>query len=213
MNMKKLFCLLVLVLCSCRNLPDEYYENTVYADSAIDEVIEVDYSPNNLVIGKVGIKIKELNVGADENFLWTAPSVLTLGVLNTLGYPAYRHVRAYYVVGAVFDINGNVADVYSTIGEGSVWSGCYYGYSLEDGYKLAGYQARKNGIDNLMKEIYKDENLYKAAKVAAKNKIMQLKKAEEKKKADIKKKAENEKRKTAEKKQHLKNVLDEVDDI
>lgn len=204
--MKKIVFILCAMLCSCKNLPPEYYkfDHTVKKD-----VFNYELHVNKIVtkqtervltnsrnpIGTIEIYSERMNSDASENFIWKIPSVLTLGTINLLGWPSAREVEVATIDVIVKDMDGKKVKRYSKTGTDWAMNACYYGYSSTDAKNLAFSRAYKQTLREVLLEIDNDSELYELLNETQKERIVEQKKKE---------KAKQEK---------MNKVLSEMDDM
>ena len=217
--MKKLLLLACLILCSCRTLPADTYtfkttqKNNNYRYvidskylSIFDEEIQRSLRTTGTPIATVKISDQRISRGSVDNVLWLTPSILTLGIINLVGWPAYHESTSVRVKAEVYDNAGNLVDSYSSIGSDWSIAACYYGYDPGDAEKKAYNGAYKEALEQVLSDIYNDKELPKILKGIADKEIAERRKRE----AELK--AEQEKIK-AQKQKHLNNVMSDLENL
>ena len=145
------------------------------------------------------------------------PSFLSLSTINLLGLPAGSAEYEVVLNATVYDISNKIVKEFRVKEKDWAVQAYYYGY--------AGYQTRpaallgayKKALKKITDDIYNDKDLYqqltqRVSKIQEKqHQIALKKKAEEARRKAIEQ--ENKRKKEAEKQEHLKNVLDELNDI
>jgi len=217
--MKKYLLLACLILCSCRSLPADTYQfkttqkndNYRYViDSKYPTVLEEEVTKSLRTTGpKIGtVKISDhiVSKGSGDNVLWFTPTVLTLGIINLAGWPAYHESMNVRVKADVYDNGGKLVDTFSAIGSDWSLAACYYGFDLSDAKVRAHSGAYKEALEQVLTEIYNDRELPLILKGVADKKIAE----ERKKKAEEKARQE---KLEAQKKKHLNSVMSDVEDL
>ena len=206
--MKKTFILLCLALCGCRSLPadtfmfetDQKNENYRYELDAsspyyLRSGVEQALKTRGQKIGKVVISDQKVTSGSGDNVLWLTPSVLTLGIINLVGWPAYHASETSRVTAKVYNTSNQLVDSYTAYDSDWSFAACYYGFEMGDSMQRAYSGAYKKALNKVLKQIKDDDELYNILKGRADKEVAERRKRE------------------AEKKKHLDNVMSDLENL
>lgn len=218
--MKKIILLFLVVVCGCRSLPADTFEfDTIHKQRDYNYTIgetstswqlrlelKETMKTSGKNIGKIVISDKELTSGSGDNALWLPPSMLTFGIINLTGWPAYHESLTVLVEAKVYNTSGVLIDTFSA--KASDWSvaACYYGFSPSGAHNRAYSGAYKKALDKVLSQIKNDDDLYNVLKKSADRAIAEQRKRDAEAKARAKKIEEQ-------KKKHLNSVLSDLENL
>lgn len=217
--MKKILLLCCLVLCGCRSLPASTYTfkatekndnyrymfNNSYLSTFEKEVLYALHT-RGPKIGTIKFSDHTIDSGSVDNALWLPPTILTFGIINLTGWPAYHQSITVHVKAEVYDNYDNLVDTYTAIASDWSFAACYYGFGPIDAHTRAYNGAYRKALKQVLADIHNDKELPNTLKALAD------KKNKEQKKKEAAMKSEKEK-KEAEKKQHLNNVMTDLENL